>query len=182
MDTGKGLYNSAMMKLLVTILFTIFLNYLCTSGMQIIAWFIVFIPFILMSLIISILLYVFGLDPKTGKINLDYPNKHVPKYPDPRSQVGITIGGGSTDSHIATQRHAKKTKGDTEISLDPSRLDHYIDSDSNSINHRLRSTSTNTTNGTSHSSIEDEKQKERTTHQNSTHTESFESMIPVPYS
>ena len=47
-DSVKGLYNTALMKIWVAILFTILLNYLCTLGLGTISWLIVFIPFILM--------------------------------------------------------------------------------------------------------------------------------------
>lgn len=69
-DTFKGYYNTAFLKMLVSILVAILLNALCKSGMGIISWFIVFIPFIFMTLIVSILLYIFGLDVSTGKLNI----------------------------------------------------------------------------------------------------------------
>ena len=68
-DMFKGLYNTAFFKLIVTIMVTLLLNILCQEGLSIISWFIVFIPFILMTVIVSILLYVFGLNIATGKIN-----------------------------------------------------------------------------------------------------------------
>jgi len=71
-DTFKGLYNTAFMKIIVMIIITILLNALCQMGMSIISWIIVFIPFIFMSVIVAILLYVFGLDPATGKLNITY--------------------------------------------------------------------------------------------------------------
>jgi predicted membrane protein len=67
-DTFKGLYNTAFLKFIVMIIITFLLNALCQSGMTIISWIIVFIPFILMSVIVTILLYVFGLDAATGKL------------------------------------------------------------------------------------------------------------------
>jgi len=67
-DTTNGYYNTAMLKGWVTVIFTILLNYLCNSGLGIISWLFVFIPFLLMTVIISILLFVFGLDPSTGKL------------------------------------------------------------------------------------------------------------------
>jgi hypothetical protein len=73
-DTFKGLYNTAFFKFIVMIIITILLNALCISGMGIISWFIVFIPFIFMSVIVTILLYVFGLDPATGKLNIKCDN------------------------------------------------------------------------------------------------------------
>jgi len=45
-DTFKQLYNSAFMKFLVMIVFTLVLNILCKRGLGIISWFIVFVPFI----------------------------------------------------------------------------------------------------------------------------------------
>ena len=69
-DTVKGLYNTALIKIWVTVIFTVLLNYLCQRGLGIISWLIVFIPFILMTLVVSILLLMFGLDPSTGKIKI----------------------------------------------------------------------------------------------------------------
>lgn len=73
-DTFKGLYNTAFFKLIVSVIITILLNALCQAGMGIISWIIVFIPFIFMSVIVAILLYVFGLDPATGNLNVDCVN------------------------------------------------------------------------------------------------------------
>ena len=73
-DTFKGLYNTAFFKIIVMLIITILLNTLCQSGMGIISWVIVFIPFIFMSVIVAILLYVFGLDPETGTLNVHCNN------------------------------------------------------------------------------------------------------------
>lgn len=73
-DTFKGLYNTAFFKVIVMVIITILLNALCQSGMGIISWIIVFIPFIFMSIIVAILLYVFGLDPATGNLNIKCDN------------------------------------------------------------------------------------------------------------
>lgn len=73
-DTFKGLYNTAFFKVIVMIIITILLNALCQAGMGIISWVIVFVPFIFMSVIVAILLYVFGLDPSTGKLNIECDN------------------------------------------------------------------------------------------------------------
>ena len=74
-DTFKGLYNTAFFKFIVMIIITFLLNALCQSGMSIVSWIIVFIPFILMSVIVTILLYVFGLDPSTGTLNFKCNNE-----------------------------------------------------------------------------------------------------------
>jgi ABC-type polysaccharide transport system permease subunit len=75
-DTFKGLYNTAFFKFIVSILITILLDSLCKGGMGIISWIIVFIPFIFMTVIVSILLFIFGLDISNGKINLNCINKN----------------------------------------------------------------------------------------------------------
>lgn len=74
LDTSKGLYNTALVKFFVSFVFGLLLNLLCKRGLGIISWFIVFIPFILMSIVISILLFVMGLDPSTGTITSNGKN------------------------------------------------------------------------------------------------------------
>ena len=60
-DSAKGYLNSALMKVWVGILLTILLNYLCSSGLGIVSWLFIFIPFVLMTVIITVLLFMFGL-------------------------------------------------------------------------------------------------------------------------
>jgi len=62
-DMYRGDTVQAFLKFIVMIIFTIVLNAICSSGMTIISWFIVFIPFILMTYITTILFFVFGIDP-----------------------------------------------------------------------------------------------------------------------
>jgi hypothetical protein len=70
-DTFKGLYNLALTKCVVMIIITYLLNALCENGMSTISWIIVFIPFIFMSVIVTILLIIFGLDPESGKLMIN---------------------------------------------------------------------------------------------------------------
>jgi hypothetical protein len=51
LDIFGGQFKMSFVKFLVMILFTILLNFLCKKGLGIISWIIVFLPFILMSLI-----------------------------------------------------------------------------------------------------------------------------------
>jgi hypothetical protein len=67
-DLVKGLYNTAFMKFIVMTIIGFLLNILCLGGLGIISWIIVFIPFVLMTIITAILLYAFGLNATTGKI------------------------------------------------------------------------------------------------------------------
>jgi len=68
LDLYSGLYNTAGMKAIVMVMVSILLNILCMRGMSVVSWIIVFIPFILMTTVVSILLYTFGLDVANGEI------------------------------------------------------------------------------------------------------------------
>jgi len=83
-DTFQGSYNMALVKIWVAFIFTVLLNYLCVNGLGIVSWLIVFIPFILMTVIVSMLLVMFGLDPQTGKVSTTY-NKNASQKPDERA-------------------------------------------------------------------------------------------------
>ena len=90
-DTFKGYYNTAFFKVIVMIIITILLNTLCQGGMTIITWIIVFVPFMFMSLIVGILLYVFGLDAATGTLNFKCDqNCDTEPEPEPNAIYKIT--------------------------------------------------------------------------------------------
>jgi hypothetical protein len=63
-DIFRGDTNTAFLKFIVMIIFTVVLNILCSVGLGIISWFIVFIPFILMTYITTVLAFVFGIPKK----------------------------------------------------------------------------------------------------------------------
>uniref|UniRef100_A0A6C0EM68 Uncharacterized protein n=1 Tax=viral metagenome TaxID=1070528 RepID=A0A6C0EM68_9ZZZZ len=85
-DTVQGSYNTALVKIWVAFVFTVLLNYLCMSGLDVVSWLIVFIPFILMTVIVSMLLFMFGLDPTTGKLAVAY-DKTANEQPDVRTRA-----------------------------------------------------------------------------------------------
>jgi len=68
-DTYNGLYNTAFVKIIVTITVTLLLNILCEKGLNVVSWLIVFIPFIFMTVIVGMILYIFGLDVASGNFN-----------------------------------------------------------------------------------------------------------------
>jgi hypothetical protein len=78
-DTVKAEYNKAFFKFWVMIIFTMLLNNLCMRGLGIVSWIIVFVPFMLMSIITTILLYVFGFDPSTGKLKYYTDSDEAPQ-------------------------------------------------------------------------------------------------------
>lgn len=67
-DTLNGLYNTAFVKVWIAILFTSLLNILCERGLSVISWLIVFLPFMFMATLTTILLVSFGMDPYSGKV------------------------------------------------------------------------------------------------------------------
>ncbi len=76
-DLVKGLYNTAFMKTIVVVMVTLLLNILFQKGLSVVSWFIVFIPFIMMTVIVSMLLYIFGLDASTGSLNYTCNNSNA---------------------------------------------------------------------------------------------------------
>mgnify|MGYP001244922564 FL=1 len=76
-DIYKGLISNAFIKFIVMIIFSIILNILCNLGYKVIAWFLVFIPIIMMTLISTLLLKVFGINP--DKKNLKKQIKNIKK-------------------------------------------------------------------------------------------------------
>lgn len=78
-DAFKHMYNTALLKFIIMIIFTFILNLLCQRGLGIISWFIVFIPFITMTVITTLLLIVFGLHPSKGYIKPKSNKKNCKK-------------------------------------------------------------------------------------------------------
>lgn len=69
LDTSQAMYYSALIKLTISILVTILLNQLCYRGLGVVSWIIIFVPFILLSTITLVLLWLFGIDER-GRINI----------------------------------------------------------------------------------------------------------------
>ena len=103
-DIGKGFYNTAFAKIIVSIIFSILLNYLCLLGLGIVSWIIIFIPFILMSVIISVLLYVLGLKPTSGRLQI-YKNNQRQQHPKPHHQDSQHPKPHHQDSQHPKQHH-----------------------------------------------------------------------------
>lgn len=81
-DTFSGNYPTAFFKVIVMVVITGLLQLLCSSGMGIISWFIVFIPFLFMSVIVGILLWVFGFDPETNEVKVIQETDSRPREVD----------------------------------------------------------------------------------------------------
>jgi len=67
-DIFQQLYNTALLKFILMIIFTTMLDLLCKSGLTLLSWIIVFLPFILLTAITAMLLISLGLSPEKGFI------------------------------------------------------------------------------------------------------------------
>ena len=111
-DLFRGQQNSAFLKVIVMIIFTILLNQLCIGGLTVLSWFIVFIPFIMMTYVTTILLYVFGLNPSKGKNQPDPRRRHHRPY-NPQAADGCAgmEYGCCPDGIIASNKYGSNCYG-----------------------------------------------------------------------
>ena len=99
-DFFKGHPNVALMKIIVTAIFTLMLEFLCRQGLTWMSWVIVFIPFIFLSVIVGILLFVFGYDPETGNINVECSN--CPEEEKIRGNLVFSTANTNTNTETTT--------------------------------------------------------------------------------
>lgn len=82
-DMFRQNYNTAMVKFVLMIVFALLINILCDRGLRIVAWFLVFIPFIVMTFTTTIMMFMFG-NALHGRVtqnsveNTDYQIHHTP--------------------------------------------------------------------------------------------------------
>jgi hypothetical protein len=108
-DFFKGNPNVALMKLIVTAIFTVMLEFLCRQGLTWMSWIIVFIPFIFLSVIVGILLFVFGYDPETGHVNVECTN-----CPEEENKGNLVFSTGSHDDTTNTNTNTTTTTTSSE--------------------------------------------------------------------
>ena len=110
-DFFKGHPNVALMKIIVTSIFTVMLEFLCRQGLTWMSWIIVFIPFIFLSVIVGILLFVFGYDPETGSINVECSN-----CPEKETKNKGNLIFSTANYHTNTNvQNKNKTEGPTIV-------------------------------------------------------------------
>jgi membrane protein implicated in regulation of membrane protease activity len=83
--------------------------------MGVISWVIVFIPFIFMSVVVAMLLYVFGLDPSTGKLNVQCNSSTEKKIiihtPSTNAYVDVSYSDSPSETTII---HSAPTDASTD--------------------------------------------------------------------
>ena len=84
----NGLYNTALMNIIIATLITSLLNILCINNLKTISWLIVFIPFIFMTIVTLLIVYIFSshIEPQD---NIIVPNVKLFLYFSPIFSVKI---------------------------------------------------------------------------------------------
>jgi len=129
-DISRQDINKAMIKFILMCVFTLILNVLCKRGLTPISWLIVFIPFISMTIITTLALYVFGFsnrdnislfDTQTNSMGLDYASMMKTKNTNTASNLNTAQQIGRCElsyngciancdkSYIKTQDYDGKT-------------------------------------------------------------------------
>ena len=126
-DIYNGSMNNAFLKFIIMLVFTLIINILCDLGYSIIAWFIVFIPIIMMTVISTLLLQVFGLDSENK-------NLHAKKITNDISFSDLTETRmlDSQDSNFMENNRIDRDKLRTNFY---DNIDHYYDLSYNNNKH-----------------------------------------------
>ena len=132
-DIFREHFNVALLKFLVMIIFSVVLNILCQKNLGIIAWMIVFIPFIFMTVVTTLLLTSLGLDPRMGK--MQETNLHVQNFQKQRAKnIGINVGDEIADNLYQKFNDMDDLDYDKKYPSNPyKKHHHYIDSYDNKV-------------------------------------------------
>lgn len=86
-DIYNGVMNQAFLKFIIMLVFTLIINILCDLGFSVIAWFLVLIPIIMMTVISTLLLQVFGLDSENKNLNAKKITKDISNIDLTKSEI-----------------------------------------------------------------------------------------------
>jgi energy-coupling factor transporter transmembrane protein EcfT len=109
-DFFKGHPNVALMKMIVTAIFTVMLEFLCRQGLTWMSWLIVFIPFIFLSVIVGLLLFVFGYDTETGNIDVECSN-----CPEQETHGNLIFSTANYNTDASNNETESKSEGPTIV-------------------------------------------------------------------
>jgi hypothetical protein len=104
-------YTEALIELTASSLFVVLLNYLCSIGRSTLAWLIIFVPFVFMSVLIGLLIFLFGHDASAGRIFTDPDERaKAPEDVDPRETERPSGEWAAAAEHDAARRDAHMQK------------------------------------------------------------------------
>jgi hypothetical protein len=137
-------FSIAIKEFLMTILFTIALNYLCENDLGLISWLFLFIPFILMTVFVIVLL-TNSIDPRSGDIierkeeNKYSPNSDIVLYHDHGAEYdNLKHGIGIRNQHeIANDIINEKRNYEFDLDGSGHRASEAIYDDENKQNEKI---------------------------------------------
>jgi hypothetical protein len=122
-DFYKKHYNLAITKFIQMIIFTLLLNVLCERGMSYLSWLLVLVPFIFMSFMTALLLYIFKLnDEETSVVDDDDANCKDYGYDN-----SCQDGDCDDEVHRSSCNNDSDSDSDYSDDSDDDENDNYID-------------------------------------------------------
>jgi hypothetical protein len=115
-DIYNGVMNAAFLKFIIMIVFTLIINILCDLGFSVIAWILVFIPIIMMTIISTLLLQVFGLDSENKDLNTKKITKDI-------------SNNAITENEILNSQESTSNNNNNRIDRDNLRIKFYDEID-----------------------------------------------------
>ena len=107
-DIYKEIYNAAFIKFIAMLVMSLIINILCDMGLTVLAWFFVFIPIIMMTIVSTLLLQTFGTSPDTNYMS---------------SKVQDASGNYYIDGNILNTKIKNATLQSSSITQDSNRID-----------------------------------------------------------
>ena len=115
-DIFQGYFNTAIVKIVILFIFGAGLNMLCQEGLTIVAWILIFVPFVLLSLIVVIILFMLGKKDTLGNVETEEDAKehHPPVVVLPNNYSIQPMKNGC----VVIVKHDLTTHGMRAISKD----------------------------------------------------------------
>jgi hypothetical protein len=115
-DIYKEIYSAAFIKFIAMLVMSLIINILCDMGLTVLAWFFVFIPIIMMTIVSTLLLQTFGTSPDTNYMSS--------KVTDASGNISKDSSGNYyIDSNILNTRRINATLQSSSTIQDSNRID-----------------------------------------------------------
>jgi hypothetical protein len=115
-DIYKENYSAAFIKFIAMLVMSLIINILCDMGLTVLAWFFVFIPIIMMTIVSTLLLQTFGTSPDTNYMSS--------KVTDASGNISKDSSGNYyIDSNILNTRRINATLQSSSTIQDSNRID-----------------------------------------------------------
>ena len=112
----KEIYSAAFIKFIAMLVMSLIINILCDMGLTVLAWFFVFIPIIMMTIVSTLLLQTFGTSPDTNYMSS--------KVTDASGNISKDSSGNYyIDSNILNTRRINATLQSSSTIQDSNRID-----------------------------------------------------------